>query len=152
MAIEGGARAGLVAVDQTTIDYVLDRPYSPKAEHLDAAVAAWNELHSDEGAHFDNLVVIDAADIIPQVSWGTSPEMVVAVDTLVPDPEKESDPVKADGMRKALAYMDLQAGTPIVDIPVDKVFIGSCTNSRIRACEKASGRRGLGQSLYRRGL
>ena len=138
MAIEGGARAGMVAVDQTTIDYVLDRPYSPKAEHVDAAIAAWNELHSDEGAHFDNLVVIDAADIIPQVSWGTSPEMVVAVDTLVPDPEQESDPVKADGMRKALAYMDLQAGTPIVDIPVDKVFIGSCTNSRIEDMRAAA--------------
>ena len=138
MAIEGGARAGMVAVDQTTIDYVLDRPYSPKAEHIDAAIAAWNELHSDEGAHFDILVVIDAADIIPQVSWGTSPEMVVAVDTLVPDPEQESDPVKADGMRKALAYMDLQAGTPIVDIPVDKVFIGSCTNSRIEDMRAAA--------------
>lgn len=138
MAIEGGARAGMVAVDQTTIDYVMDRPYSPKAQHIDAAIAAWNELHSDEGAHFDNVVVINAADIIPQVSWGTSPEMVVAVDTLVPDPEQESDPVKADGMRKALAYMDLQAGTPIVDIPVDKVFIGSCTNSRIEDMRAAA--------------
>lgn len=138
MAIEGGARAGLVAVDQTTIDYVLDRPYSPQAEHREAAIAAWRELHSDDDAHFDQLVVIDAADIIPQVSWGTSPEMVVAVDARVPDPAQQSDPVKADGMRKALAYMNLQAGTPIVDIPVDKVFIGSCTNSRIEDMRAAA--------------
>mgnify|MGYP003866540851 CR=1 FL=1 len=138
MAIEGGARAGLVAVDQTTIDYVLDRPFSPKAEHLDAAVAAWQELHSDEGANFDNTVLIDAADITPQVSWGTSPEMVASVDASVPNPETEADPVKADGMRKALAYMDLKAGTPITEIPVDKVFIGSCTNSRIEDIRAAA--------------
>ncbi|MGB0866353.1 MAG: 3-isopropylmalate dehydratase large subunit, partial [Granulosicoccaceae bacterium] len=138
MAIEGGARAGMVAVDQTTIDYVLDRPYSPAAEHRDAAVAAWRELHSDEGAHFDKHVTIDAADIIPQVSWGTSPEMVASVDASVPDPAQESDPVKADGMRKALAYMDLQAGMPITDIAVDKVFIGSCTNSRIEDMRAAA--------------
>lgn len=138
MAIEAGARAGMVAVDQTTIDYVLDRPFSPAPEQREAAVAAWRELHSDEGAHFDKRVTIDAADIKPQVSWGTSPEMVVAVDANVPDPEAESDPVKADGMRKALAYMDLQAGMKIADIAVDKVFIGSCTNSRIEDMRAAA--------------
>lgn len=138
MAIEAGARAGMVAVDQTTIDYVLDRPFSPKAEHREAAIAAWGELYSDDGASFERRVLLNARDVKPQVSWGTSPEMVIAVDADVPDPERESDPVKADGMRKALTYMGLEAGTPVVDIAVDKVFIGSCTNSRIEDLRAAA--------------
>lgn len=145
MAIEAGARAGFVAVDDKTIDYVRGRPYAPSAEHWDQAVAYWRTLHSDDGAEFDRVVVIPAAEIRPQVTWGTSPEMVVPVTERVPDPAAESDPVKADGMRRALAYMDLRAGTPISDIPVDKVFIGSCTNSRIEdlraAAEIAKGRK-----------
>jgi 3-isopropylmalate/(R)-2-methylmalate dehydratase large subunit len=138
MAIEAGARAGMVAVDQTTIDYVRERPYSPVGEMLQRAEAYWSTLHSDDGAHFDKVVHIDAADIKPQVTWGTSPEMVVAIDSKVPDPDQERDMVKADGMRKALAYMGLEAGTAISDITVDKVFIGSCTNSRIEDLRAAA--------------
>jgi len=138
MAIEAGARAGMVAVDQTTIDYVKGRPYSPTGENLKKAEAYWSTLHTDEGAHFDKVVHIDAADIKPQVTWGTSPEMVVDIDATVPDPEQVSDKVKADGMRKALAYMGLKAGTPISQIAVDKVFIGSCTNSRIEDLREAA--------------
>ena len=145
MAIEAGARAGMVAVDQTTIDYVKGRPYSPKAEQWDAAVAEWSQLQSDPDAEFDKVVELDAASISPQVTWGTSPEMVVSVEAVVPNPADETDSVKADGMRKALAYMDLQAGTPIEAISVDKVFIGSCTNSRIEdlraAADVAKGRK-----------
>lgn len=145
MAIEGGARAGMVAVDQITIDYVKGRPYSPTDETWDQAVANWNDLVSDEGAHFDSIIRLDAATIKPQVTWGTSPEMEVAIDANVPDPDNESDDVKANGMRKALAYMDLKAGMAITDIDVDKVFIGSCTNSRIEdmraAAEVAKGRK-----------
>jgi 3-isopropylmalate/(R)-2-methylmalate dehydratase large subunit len=145
MTIEAGARAGIVAVDDKTIDYVKGRPYAPRPEQWEAAVAAWRELHSDPGAHFDKEIHIDAASIRPQVSWGTSPEMVVAVDGRVPDPAAETDPVRADGMRRALDYMGLEAGTPICDISVDKVFIGSCTNSRIEdlraAAEVAKGRK-----------
>lgn len=145
MAIEGGARAGMVAVDQTTIDYVKGRPYGPTDEQWDQAVAEWRTLHSDADAEFDKVVELTGADIQPQVTWGTSPEMVVPVDTVVPNPEEESDSVKAEGMRKALAYMDLQAGTPIDQISVDKVFIGSCTNSRIEdlraAADVAKGRK-----------
>ena len=138
MAIEAGARAGMVAVDDTTIDYVKGRPYAPSGETLDKAETYWRTLHTDEGAAFDKVVHIDAASIKPQVTWGTSPEMVVAIDDVVPDPDKVEDSVKADGMRKALAYMGLQAGTPITDIPVDKVFIGSCTNSRIEDLREAA--------------
>jgi 3-isopropylmalate/(R)-2-methylmalate dehydratase large subunit len=138
MAIEAGARAGMVAVDQTTIDYLKGRPYSPGGETLQQAEAYWSTLHSDEGAHFDKLVRLSAADIKPQVTWGTSPEMVVAVDSVVPSPDDVSDRVKADGMRKALAYMGLEAGTAITDIAVDKVFIGSCTNSRIEDLREAA--------------
>jgi 3-isopropylmalate/(R)-2-methylmalate dehydratase large subunit len=138
MAIEAGARAGMVAVDQTTVDYVKGRPYSPSDENMEKAEAYWSTLHSDEGAHFDKVVHLDATAIKPQVTWGTSPEMVVDIDSAVPDPDGESDKVKADGMRKALAYMGLEAGTPIKDIAVDKVFIGSCTNSRIEDLREAA--------------
>ena len=138
MAIEAGARAGMVAVDETTIDYVKGRPYSPSGETLKKAIAYWTTLHSDDNAHFDQVIHLNAADIKPQVTWGTSPEMVVAIDALVPDPDDETDKVKADGMRKALTYMGLEAGTPINEIVVDKVFIGSCTNSRIEDLRDAA--------------
>ncbi len=138
MAIEAGARAGMVAVDETTVNYVQGRPYSPIGETLEKAKAYWSTLHSDEGAYFDQVIHINAADIKPQVTWGTSPEMVVDIESLVPDPDDESDRVKADGMRKALAYMGLEAGTPVNEIAVDKVFIGSCTNSRIEDLRDAA--------------
>ncbi|MES9843997.1 MAG: 3-isopropylmalate dehydratase large subunit [Candidatus Sedimenticola sp. 6PFRAG5] len=145
MAIEGGARAGLVAVDETTLEYVKGRPYAPKGDDWDKAEAAWRELRSDEGAVFDKVIEIDAAGIKPQVTWGTSPEMVLPVDAVVPDPAEESDAVKADGMRRALDYMGLDAGTPIDQIRPDHVFIGSCTNGRIEdlraAAEVARGRK-----------
>lgn len=138
MAIEAGARAGMVAVDQTTIDYVKGRDFAPKAEHWDAAVAQWRDLVSDKGAEFDIVVEMDGASIKPQVSWGTSPEMVTDIDSSVPDPEQESDPVKKTGMIRALEYMGLQAGQKIKDITLDKVFIGSCTNSRIEDMRAAA--------------
>ncbi|MEJ2508701.1 MAG: 3-isopropylmalate dehydratase large subunit [Gammaproteobacteria bacterium] len=138
MTIEAGARAGMVAVDEKTIDYLRDRPYAPKGELWDKAVAAWHELHSDADAQFDHVLHIDAASIRPQVSWGTSPEMVAPVDGRVPDPDKESDPVRREGMRHALKYMDLVPNTPIADIRPDKVFIGSCTNSRIEDLRAAA--------------
>ncbi len=138
MAIEAGARAGFVAVDDKTIEYVKGRPFAPGPEHWDKAVADWRKLHSDEGAEFDKVVVIPAAEITPQVTWGTSPEMVVPVTAAVPDPARERDPVKADGMRRALDYMGLAAGTPIREIRLDKVFIGSCTNSRIEDLRAAA--------------
>jgi len=145
MAIEAGARAGFVAVDNKTIDYVKSRPFAPGPEHWDQAVAYWETLHSDDGAEFDQVVVIPAAEIEPQVTWGTSPEMVLPVSANVPDPTAESDPVRADGMRRALEYMGLDAGKPIADIAIDKVFIGSCTNSRIEdlraAADVVKGRR-----------
>ena len=138
MAIEAGARAGMVAVDQTTIDYVKGRPYSPEGVVLEKAIKHWSTLHSDEGAVFDKVIHLNAADIKPQVTWGTSPEMVVDIESAVPNPDDEKDKVKADGMRKALAYMGLEAGTPINEIAVDKVFIGSCTNSRIEDLRDAA--------------
>ena len=138
MAIEAGARAGFVAVDDKTIDYIRGRPFAPSPEHWERAVAYWRTLHSDDGAEFDRVVVIPAAEIEPQVSWGTSPEMVAPVSAAVPDPADEADPVRADGMRRALAYMDLAPGTPIADIAIDKVFIGSCTNSRIEDLRAAA--------------
>ena len=138
MAIEAGARAGMVAVDDITINYVKGRPYSPVGPHWDQAVAYWRTLHSDTGAKFDAVVMIDAAEIIPQVTWGTSPEMVVSVDARVPDPDKEKDPVKRDAMEKALVYMNLKPNTAITDIRIDKVFIGSCTNSRIEDLRAAA--------------
>ena len=138
MAIEAGARAGMIAVDDTTINYVKGRPFSPVGPHWDQAVAYWRTLHSDPDAKFDAVVTIDAAEIRPQVTWGTSPEMVVAVDDRVPDPDKEKDPVKRDAMEKALVYMGLKPNTAINDIRIDKVFIGSCTNSRIEDLRAAA--------------
>lgn len=138
MSIEAGARAGLVAVDDKTLRYVEGRPYAPRGALWEKAVAAWQDLHSDPEAHFDRVVPIDARPIKPQVSWGTSPEMVAPVDGCVPDPEKESDPVKREGMRKALAYMELKPGTRLIDIGLDKIFIGSCTNSRIEDLRAAA--------------
>jgi 3-isopropylmalate/(R)-2-methylmalate dehydratase large subunit len=138
MAIEAGARAGFVAVDEKTINYVKGRPFAPADEHWQQAVSYWQTLHSDEGAVFDKVVMIDAAQIKPMVTWGTSPEMVVDFDQLVPDPANETDPVKKQGMQRALDYMGLKAGTPITEISVDKVFIGSCTNSRIEDMRAAA--------------
>ena len=139
MAIEAGARAGMVAVDQTTIDYVKNRPFAPKGEQWDAAVADWRELVSDEGAQFDKVVEIDGSKIEPQVSWGTSPEMVVSINGSVPDPEKETDLTKRVGIERALEYMGLHADQKITDIRLDRVFIGSCTNSRIEDIRAAAG-------------
>lgn len=138
MAIEAGARAGLVAVDETTIEYYRDRPYSPKGDDWHMAVRYWERLHSDNDAQFDKVVELNAAEIKPQVTWGTSPEMVVAVDAAVPDPEQETDAVKREGMQRALQYMGLQANQKITDIAVDRVFIGSCTNSRIEDLRQAA--------------
>ncbi|MEJ2801874.1 3-isopropylmalate dehydratase large subunit [Comamonas sp. BIGb0124] len=138
MAIEGGARAGLVAVDQKTIDYVKGRPLAPRGLEWDHAVAYWKTLHTDADAHFDAVVELDAALILPQVTWGTSPEMVLAVDAVVPDPDKEKDPNKRNAIERALTYMNLQPGKPLADIHVDKVFIGSCTNSRIEDMREAA--------------
>ena len=138
MAIEGGARMGFVAVDDTTINYLKGRPFSPKGEIWDQAVAYWRTLHSDAGAQFDRIVTLKAEDIRPQVTWGTSPEMVVAIDAVVPDPAKQADPVKREGMERALQYMGLNPNTPIKQIAIDKVFIGSCTNSRIEDLREAA--------------
>jgi len=138
MAIEAGARTGLVAVDEKTIAYLKDKPYAPTNRQWEKAVAYWTTLKSDEDASFDKVVTLDAATIAPQVTWGTSPEMVVAVDETIPDPEQEKDPEKKKGMERALTYMGLQAGTPITEIYLDKIFIGSCTNGRIEDLREAA--------------
>jgi 3-isopropylmalate/(R)-2-methylmalate dehydratase large subunit len=145
MAIEAGARAGMVAVDDTTLQYIKGRPFAPKGDLWERAVASWRTLRSDPGAKFDKAVRLDAAAIKPQVTWGTSPEMVDTIDGRVPDPAKIQDPIKREAVERALQYMGLAPNTPIADIRIDKVFIGSCTNSRIEdlraAAEVVDGRR-----------
>ena len=150
MAIEAGARAGMVAVDQKTLDYVKGRPLAPTGVEWDHAVAYWKTLHSDPGAHFDTVVELDAAQIKPQVTWGTSPEMVLPIDSRVPDPDKEKDANKRGAIERALTYMGLEPNKPLNDIFVDKVFIGSCTNSRIEDMREAAAVvRKLGQKVAR---
>lgn len=138
MAIEAGARVGLIAVDEKTIGYVKGRPFSPEGAQWEQAVTAWKDLVSDKDASFDRVVLISAEDILPQVTWGTSPEMVAPVTANVPDPEKEVDPSKRDMIVRALAYMGLKPNQKITDIQLDKVFIGSCTNSRIEDLREAA--------------
>jgi 3-isopropylmalate/(R)-2-methylmalate dehydratase large subunit len=138
MAIEAGARAGMVGVDDTTIEYVRGRPFTPTGADWERAVAHWRTLRSDEGAQFDRVVEIPAVDVKPQVSWGTSPEMVTSVDGATPDPAREADPTRRDGIERALKYMGLAPNTPMTDVRIDKVFIGSCTNSRIEDLRAAA--------------
>jgi 3-isopropylmalate/(R)-2-methylmalate dehydratase large subunit len=138
MSIEAGARAGLVGIDEHTIDYLRDRPRSPTGAEFERAAEYWRSLNSDPGADYDRVVRIDAAAIRPQVTWGTSPEMVVPVDGAVPDPAEVADPVKATSYGHALAYMGLAPRTPIAEIAIDKVFIGSCTNGRIEDLRAAA--------------
>ncbi len=138
MAIEAGARAGLIAVDETTISYCKGRPFSPSGVEWEQAVAYWRTLHSDPGARFDKVVELDAAQIRPQVTWGTSPEMVLSIEDRVPDPDKEKDAVKRGAIERALQYMNLEPNKAINDILIDKVFIGSCTNSRIEDMREAA--------------
>jgi 3-isopropylmalate/(R)-2-methylmalate dehydratase large subunit len=138
MAIEAGARAGMIAADDITINYLKGRPFAPQGDLWDKAVVYWRTLHSDEGAKFDAVIKLDAGQIKPQVTWGTSPEMVVAVDGRVPDPASMTDAVKRNAADRALKYMGLVANTPIAEINIDKVFIGSCTNSRIEDLRAAA--------------
>ncbi|QNP49700.1 3-isopropylmalate dehydratase large subunit [Diaphorobacter aerolatus] len=150
MAIEAGARAGMVAVDDKTIAYVKGRPLSPTGVEWTQAEAYWRTLHSDADAKFDQVVELDAAGIVPQVTWGTSPEMVLGVDASVPDPEKEKDASKRGAIERALTYMNLEPGKPLNDVFVDKVFIGSCTNSRIEDMREAAAVvKKLGQKVAR---
>ncbi len=138
MAVEAGARAGMIAVDDTTIEYLKGRPFAPSGRGWDEAVVYWRTLKSDADAKFDHEITLEAAAIRPQVTWGTSPEMVVAVDGTVPDPDEEKDGVRREGMERALSYMGLKPRTPVTDITLDKVFIGSCTNSRIEDLRAAA--------------
>ena len=138
MTIEAGARAGMIAADDTTIEYLRGRTFAPTVKHWDRAVLHWRTLASDEGAAFDAVVTLDAAQVSPQVTWGTSPEMVVSIDGQVPDPDREKDPTRREGIERALAYMGLVPGTPIVALSIDRVFIGSCTNSRIEDLRAAA--------------
>ncbi|MDQ6981843.1 MAG: 3-isopropylmalate dehydratase large subunit [Mariprofundus sp.] len=138
MAIEAGARCGMIAVDDVTIDYVNGRPYAPSGEIWEQAEAAWRQLHSDDHANFDKELNFQAKDIVPQVSWGTSPEMELPITESVPDPLDARDEVQREGWSRALQYMGLQAGTPLQDINIDKVFIGSCTNGRIEDFREAA--------------
>jgi 3-isopropylmalate/(R)-2-methylmalate dehydratase large subunit len=138
MAIEAGARAGMIGVDETTIGYVKGRPFAPKPPLWDSAVAYWRTLKSDPDAKFDREVALDAREIKPHVTWGTSPEMVVAVDDAVPDPDREKDATRREGMERALSYMGLRPRTRMTDIRLDKIFIGSCTNSRIEDLRAAA--------------
>lgn len=138
MAIEGGARAGLIACDQTTVDYVRGRPFAPQGDNWKKALSVWKDLHSDENAVFDREVHIEGAAIEPQVTWGTSPEMVSGIGERIPDPDAETDPIKAEGIRQALTYMGLQPNTYFHEVSVDKVFIGSCTNARIEDLRAAA--------------
>ncbi|MGE0311237.1 MAG: 3-isopropylmalate dehydratase large subunit [Lautropia sp.] len=138
MAIEAGARSGMIAVDDVTLRYLKGRPMAPTGADWDAAVTYWRTLRSDEGARFDRVVDIDAASVVPQVTWGTSPEMVAGIDGRVPDPEREKDAVRREGIERALQYMALKPNLPITDIRIDKVFIGSCTNSRIEDLRQAA--------------
>ena len=138
MAIEAGARAGMIAVDDTTIKYISGRPFAPKGDLWEKAVSYWRTLRSDEGAEFDHVVNINATQIKPQVTWGTSPEMVTTIDGRVPNPLKITDPVKRNDMQRALDYMGLVPDMLIREIYLDKVFIGSCTNSRIEDLRAAA--------------
>lgn len=138
MAIEAGARVGFIAVDDTTIEYLKNRPFSPKGDTWDKAVAYWRTLTSDEGARFDQTLSLNGAEILPQITWGTSPEMVIPVNGTIPDPAREADPVKREGMERAIQYMGLTPGAPIQSVRIDKVFIGSCTNSRIEDLRQAA--------------
>lgn len=138
MSIEAGARMGMVAVDKTTVEYVKGRPYAPKGKAWDAATEAWGELHSDDDAEYDSVVILNGPDIKPQVTWGTSPEMVLPIDGVIPRPEEIDNTTQRVATERALAYMGLEGGSKISDIRPDKVFIGSCTNSRIEDLRSAA--------------